>query len=252
MVHWLVWTGIWLSTAFSLDELPVDRQHIRVILEARYHTELSAEITSKVIVIDKPMGQAFKKGDVLMQLDDTVYKFNQMKAAAKLSETEAKRRAAEKLYEDKVASLSELKEARAHYAEARSDLTMAQKQLNDCTLIAPYEGKVQDVLVELFERVEPGRKLMEILDDSVLLARFFAPSEQLANVKSGMAIDVRVQETNMVYPGIIKKVAPGIDPASSLFKVEAEINNKNGELRPGMIGAISLQKVQDTHARNPR
>lgn len=252
MVHWLVWTGIWLSTAFSINELPVDRQHIRVILEARYHTDLSAEIISKIIAIDKPMGQAFKKGDILMRLDDTVYKFNQMKAAAKLSETEAKRNAAESLYKDHVASLGELKEARAHYAEARSDLTMAQKQLNDCTLIAPYDGKVQDVYVELFERVEPGKKLLEILDDSVLLARFFAPSDQLGHVKTGMALDVRVQETNMVYPGIVKKVAPGIDPASSLFKVEAEINNKKGELRPGMIGAISLQKVQDPHGRNPR
>ena len=187
-----------------------------------------------------------------MSLDDTVYKFNQMKAAAKLSEAEAKRRAAEKLFADKVASLSELKEARAHYAEARSDLTLAQKQLDDCTLIAPYNGKVQDVFVERFERVEPGKKLMAILDDSVLLARFFAPSNQLANVKSGMEIEVRVQETREAYPGIVKKVAPGIDPASSLFKVEAEINNTNGELHPGMIGAVSLQKVQDSHASYTR
>ena len=189
------------------------------------------------------MGQAFKKGDVLMRLDDTVYRDNERKAAAKLAEAAAKKRAAEVLFKDNVASISELKEAQAKDAEARSDLTMAQRELDDCTLIAPYHGKVQDVFVELFERVEPGKKLMAILDDSVLLARFLAPSNQLPNVKQGMDINVHVQETGQVYKGVIRKIAPGIDPASSLFKVEAQIDNKKGELHPGMIGAISLQKV---------
>jgi len=42
------------------------------------------------------------------------------------------------------------------------------------------------------------------------------------------------------FAGRITAIAPAADPQSRVFNVEVSLANRNGELRPGMIGAVTL------------
>src|SRR5690606_13858671 len=110
----------------------LNAESFRVILEPRHHTALSAEIVSTVTTIPKRMGEMFKKNDVLMTLDDQVYKSNYQKMTAVLERAKAELSAQKRLYSHKAASLLELREAEAKLAAAQADLTLAAKELRDC------------------------------------------------------------------------------------------------------------------------
>jgi multidrug efflux system membrane fusion protein len=42
------------------------------------------------------------------------------------------------------------------------------------------------------------------------------------------------------FPGRITAIAPAADPQSRVFSVEVSLANASGQLRPGMIGAVTL------------
>lgn len=215
-------------------------ESFRVVLEPLRRTALSAEITSTVTTIPKRMGEMFKKNEILMTLDDQVYKSNHLKMLAILERAKAELSAQKRLYANRSASLLELREAEAKLAAAQADLTQATKELKACTLLAPYAGEVQDVHVEEFERVEPGKPLIEIQDSQTLVAKLLVPSRVGLSIKVGQKLKIFIPEVQANYTAVVTHVAPGIDPSSSLIKIDSEIDNTNRSLRSGMIGALEI------------
>jgi len=213
----------------------------RAVLEARYHTPVHAEITSTVVDISKEMGESFQEGELLMRLDDRVYVANSEKAAAILARAQAGLEAQERLYNDGVASLVELRETQANFGIAKADWVIAQKDLDACTIQAPYDGQVQDVHVEWYQRVEPGMPLMDLLDDSVLVAKLLIPARYVDQLSVGGKLQLAVTGKNKRFVATVTHIAPAIDPSSSLVQIHADLDNTDHQLRAGMVGAVEMK-----------
>lgn len=212
----------------------------RVVLEPRHRSTLSSDVTTTVATINKHMGESFKKGDILMTLDDAVFKANYEKGLAVLERGKAELHAQQELYNDKAAALLDLREAQAKVAVGQAELALAEKEYKACTLTAPYLGKVQEVRVQEFEHVEPGKPLMDILDDNILVAKLLLPPEVGLKLTIGKTLNITIPDAGGTFPAVITRIAPGIDPVSSLVKIDSEINNEKGLLRAGMIGELQF------------
>lgn len=215
-------------------------QNVRAVLEPKEQTLLTSEVSSTITAIEKRMGESFTEGDTLILLNNVVFLANLMKAEAQLTKAQTDFESAKRLYDDKVISHSEFREAEAALAVSKADLALAQKAYNGCFILAPYDGKVIDVYVKQYERVESGQELIAILDDSVLIARVLIPEAYLGKLSIGDNVKVKVQETGTVEEATIVRMGAVLDPVSSLMKVEAEIDNSEGKLRPGMEGMLLL------------
>jgi RND family efflux transporter MFP subunit len=123
----------------------------------------SVELTTRISgmveeVLVKP-GQRVKKGAVLLRLDRTVLQARLDEASAELSraqadESDAKRELerAQEMFNRTVSSTSELDAAALRYARAQAALSganarrvIAQKNLQDTELKAPFDGVVKAV-----------------------------------------------------------------------------------------------------------
>lgn len=214
----------------------------RVVLEPKLNTIISSEITSTVKILNKKMGDKFKEGELLMQLDDTIFVFNLKKSEALKHNADTNLNTISELFNEKSASQTQLSEAQAAVAAAAADLALSQKALNSCHIIGPYNGKVQEVFVEEYERVEPGQKLIDVIDDSILIAKLLIESEFVEDLEIGKVLMIRIPSENKLYPATITHIAAGINPASSLIKVDATIDNHSEELKAGMIGVVEIAK----------
>lgn len=212
----------------------------RVVLSPLHRTRLSSQISSPVRIISKRMGDSFIRGEVLIQLDDDVYIGNLKKAQASLMKAKTEFEGKRELYHEKAASLFELKEAEANLQSAESDVIVAKKNLDAVLLIAPYNGKVVSISIEEHELPLAGKELIEIVDDSYLLAKLLVPSDFTTRVNLGDTIDIHVKELNKSFKAVVKRISPVIDPSSSTFKVDAEIDNRDGILKAGMTGITSF------------
>lgn len=217
-------------------------EQFRAVLEPHRQTNLASEVETTVSKIEKRMGESFDKGEILLTLDDTVFSANFDKAKALFKKAEADFEAKRRLFQDKVASRSEFREAEANLSVAQANLVFAKKSYDACFIDGPYSGKVVHVYIKEFERVQPGQNLIEILDDSILIAKLLLPEKYLFTTNVGDELKLTIQETGTQHNATIVRVGAIIDPVSSLFRVDAEIDNFDGQLRAGMEGMSEVKR----------
>ncbi len=221
---------------------------ISVILVPQQQATLSAVVPSVVKDINKEMGQIFKENEELVLLDRTIYEANRDKAQAQQVSASAQVQSKEGLLVDGGASLAEVEAARMNLAVAKANLVLARKQLSSCTISAPYDGRVEKVLVNKHEVVQAGAELIRIVDDRVLRAQFLVGSAMLPRLKIGASVKIHVEEPEQDVIGKISHIGAVIDAASSSVKVFAEVDNRERALRGGARGTLRLVDVEAEHA----
>ena len=121
--------------------------------------ELTTRVSGVVAEVRVKPGQRVKKGALLLRLDKTILQayFDEASAEhtrAQADESEAKRdlERAQELFNRTVSSTSELDDAKLRYTRARAMLgvarahqVIAQKNVQDATLKAPFDGVVSAV-----------------------------------------------------------------------------------------------------------
>lgn len=212
----------------------------RIVLDPRHKTTLSSEISSSVKEINKEMGDSFQSGDLLIKLDDRIFRANYKKASFLLEKAKELLSAKQELYKDNVASTFELKAAQAEVAIAELDLETAKKELEACIIKAPYQGHIDNLLIYQHEIIQVGQPLIEIVNDKTLLAKLLLPSSYFNKIHVGKVLKIDLKETDFEVSAIITHIDAVIDPASSMFKVFAEIDNREGKLRAGMTGTTKV------------
>jgi len=214
----------------------------RTILSSQISTPiLSSQVSAPVTKIYKRMGETFKKGDSLIEIDRTVFFANLKKSKAILIRSNTVLDARQKLYNDSISSLTELKEAQAAVETAKAELALAINQYDWALIKAPYDGRVITVFVEEFELPQPGQALVEIMEDQKIIAKALVPAVHLSQLSIGKIFKVYVQEINKTVDATIIRIGAVIDPSSETISIDAEIDNSDHLLLPGMTGSIQLR-----------
>lgn len=139
-----------------------------------------------------------------------------------------------------VTSARERIKARRELAVAAGQLQVAQRELAACTIRAPYAGRVARIRVGEHELVDRGTPVIEIVDDTVLLAKFLLPSARFRTVHRGQELTLTITETGQRVSAKVSNIAAVLDPASVTFEVYAEVQNADDALRAGMNGWLEL------------
>jgi len=120
---------------------------------------ITSPITGIVKTVNITPGQSVKKGDLLVEFDDSLIASSLSEVQAKvklekLHQSEARKEfeRAEELYDRTVLSEQELQQAKilyskamTHYATAKNELVHVQWKLDRVRLYAPFSGKVDQV-----------------------------------------------------------------------------------------------------------
>jgi RND family efflux transporter MFP subunit len=139
--------------------------------------------------------------------------------------------------------------AQARRAAARADLELATIALRDTALVAPAAGILMERKVEAGALVASGSVGFVLGDISAVKARFGIPDAMIAALAPGQSIDLTVEAiAGASFTGRVTAIAPAADAQSRVFDVEVTIPNKDGRLRPGMIGAVAIHPAAERAA----
>jgi RND family efflux transporter MFP subunit len=224
------------------DELFPISPSFHVILDPVERTILSAEVSALVEKITRKMGEPFKKGDLLIQLENDIFRAKVEEEKANVEKARATLNAKRELYRDDIASLTELKTAEYEAERAVANLILAQKNLSSSTILAPYSGKLVTRFIQEHELAQEAKELIEIVDDEILVAKILIPSKMWREITLGQPVKINITETGEVVEGKIARIGAVIDPSSNTIKIDVEINNRDGRLRAGMTGTTTLEK----------
>jgi RND family efflux transporter MFP subunit len=150
-------------------------------------------------------------------------------------------------------ALSRLDDAReeihnrlAILAQRRSELDIARQQLTDTSVYAPFEGAIQERRASVGEYLAVGAPLATLVRMDPLRLRAEVPEREAPHVRAGQTVRVTTEGDPHTYTGRIARLSPTITPQNRMLVVEAEVNNKDGALRPGAFARAEI--VTNTHS----
>ena len=132
------------------------------------------------------------------------------------------------------AALEESRTRQATLEQRRAELDLAQKQLSDTSLRAPFDGAVQSRLAGLGEYQQSGTPVVTLVRTDPLRLRLEVAERDAAAVRLGQALRLRVEGHTNLIAGKIARLSPAISEQSRMLIVEADIPN-DGALRAGQF-----------------
>jgi RND family efflux transporter MFP subunit len=142
-------------------------------------------------------------------------------------------------------ALARIEQQRLQIAEEREQLEykIAQQQLINKTVKAPFSGKIVDVLVASGENCDSDTPLLRIVNSKRL--EFVASVElavsQLLELGQEVELLFEARQKPLQLKGKISFISPVVDPASGLRKIKASFTNQELAVTAGEPGTMQLE-----------
>jgi RND family efflux transporter MFP subunit len=229
---------------------------------------LSFKVAGTITSIPVNLGDRVTTGTLLARLDETDFKIDLASARAGLKSAQADAKSAQtrvyttrsnydriqKLYENDSVSLSEFEQARGDYETAlaqrqaaQSKITMetsklraAENQLLYTRLLAPFEGIVNNIVVDENEEISPGSPVMTLSNLGKMEVKLEVSDRYIADIRTGMPCRITfpalVRET---FSGRVTEVSYGSTDKPT-YPVTVAVLSEDDRLRPGMAAEVRL------------
>ncbi len=202
---------------------------------------LVSEVDGRVVEASFTEGAPVTAGQVLFRIDDRRQRARLAEAKARLDLAKAELLRGESLAKQNSLPEQELDRLKVNQRTAEAAVDLIQAELDDTTIKAPFDGVIAERLVSKGQFVARGEQLAQLGQADPLEVVFQVPERYAARVSLGQQIQMEsVAHTGEKFIGKVSYLAPLMDAASRTLLVKADIENKQGRLRPGMFGSVEL------------
>jgi membrane fusion protein (multidrug efflux system) len=210
-------------------------------LRSRQGVMLRPEVSGRVASLGFGDGQRVRRGQLLVQLDDTLQRaqLKQAEAQASIARTNLQRN--RDLVAQNFVSQSALDQSAAALEVAEAQVALSQAQLARMRIVAPFDGVAGIRAVNLGDYVKDGAELVNVEDLSQVLVDFRLPERFIARVKAGQTVDVGLDALpGQRFTGRIDALDSVIDADGRSLLVRARLDNPGGVLKSGLFARTRI------------
>jgi membrane fusion protein (multidrug efflux system) len=233
--------------AVSVEAAPVQtvswQREIRAVanLVAEQGIHLTPQLAGQVTGLYFDSGQHVKKGERLVQLDDSNQRAQLASDHAAETLAKANYERAERLFGTRAGSEADVQSTRAAYESAKAAVADVQATLAKLAVSAPFSGWIGVRAVSLGQYLAPGTEIATLDVWDPLRVQFTVPQSEIAVVHVGQPVEIAVNAfPGHKFEGKVSALGSEVDPGSRNITVEAKLPNPDSLLRPGMYGNARL------------
>ncbi|MFN3780980.1 MAG: efflux RND transporter periplasmic adaptor subunit [Candidatus Kapaibacteriota bacterium] len=205
---------------------------------------ISSETNGKVVFIGANLGDYVSKGALLVKLDDRIRLANYQTAKANFDKVKKDYERYQQLYNEKSVSESQMEQIQFQYLNAEAQLKIAEKQLEESRITAPFSGFITSKMVEVGQVVSPGTPLMNLIDIGTVKIRIQVPEKEVLAIKPGDEVIIKTELIpNEKYVGKIQSLGFKSDE-SKTYPAEIIVNNKRNLLKGGMFVKVEIPSIK--------
>jgi HlyD family secretion protein len=230
----------------------------------RERIEISPKFQGTVNWIGVKKGDAVKKGDVLVRLEDAEYQARVLEALGRVQMADANLRNAEAnlkrlvtLSSNKVESISALDDAQRAHDAAKAEVTVARGQLalvrvwlEWCTITAPIDGTILEKLVNPNELVSPqsyggtrgpSTAFLAMADLNDLQVEVDLNEVDTPKVYLNQPCRVSPEAyQDKTYEAYVAEIAPEANRSKGTLQVKVQIRNPDKFLTPELTAKVDF------------
>ncbi len=192
-------------------------------------------------------GDHVGKGQVLVQLDNSVLKqqISQAETQANLANTVYQRQ--KNLWDQKIGTEVQFLQAQANAQGAQKQVAALREQADLYRITSPISGTIDQMDLKLGQAVSPGATGIRIVNADNLKVKADVPESYATRIKQGQDVQVLFPDANDSLKTKVTFAAKVIDPASRSFGVEIKLPSAR-TLRPNMTAIIKIADYTKTNS----
>jgi multidrug efflux pump subunit AcrA (membrane-fusion protein) len=138
-------------------------------------------------------------------------------------------------------ALASARQLRADIESQTSSLRLAQRNLRDAVIRAPFDGYVAERLVSQGQYIQTQAPVMRIVRLQPLKLTAEVPEKFAPWIQTGREMSVRVDAyPAQVFAGKVVRISPAVNLRSRAFAIEGEVPNGDGRLKPGTFARVQI------------
>jgi membrane fusion protein (multidrug efflux system) len=207
-------------------------------LQPDKRADLRAEVSAVVTAVLKENGDAVKRGDLLVRLDDTSIREGlvsaqeaERAAIQAFDQAERQLQRLNTLRSSGMASAQALEDAeirrnttQSDVASAKMRLVQARQQQQRTEVRSPFDGVVADRKLSVGDTAQVGKELLKVIDPSSLRFEGLISSDAIQSVQRGQTVTFRVNGFGeREFTGNVRLVSPAANAMTRQVEVLVDV-----------------------------
>jgi membrane fusion protein, multidrug efflux system len=189
-----------------------------------------AERDGRITAVKVEIGDHVRRGEVLALLDDRALQAARAEEAAKIDSLRAHRQTG-----------AERKSQEADLRQAETELRVADVEVDQSRITAPFDGVVGRRSVREAQGVKKGDALFWITAQAPLRIIFAVPESSMAFFSRGAKLELSTADyPHLKQPASVFRVSPVVDRASDSIEIIGNLEKPSPLLKPGMSMQVKL------------
>ncbi|ALJ06283.1 hypothetical protein APS56_14570 [Pseudalgibacter alginicilyticus] len=209
-------------------------------IEADNTVSLGFSVPGRISKVYVQEGQKVKRGQLLAAIDQTTYKNAFDIANAGLEQANDNFNRLHSLYEKGSLPERDFIAVKVAVAQANANKNLAEKNLADTNLYAPFSGMITAKLTEIGATAAPGVPAFTVMKTDKVYAKASITESEIAKLKIGTDAKVEISSLDEIFNGKVAIVNPSADALTRTFNVKVRLDNNEDKLLPGMISTIKI------------
>ena len=220
---------------------------------------VSSEVDGIVKNLRVNEGSSVSKGMVLVEINETDYRLEVIRADAALRQAEAslanakleyERKAS--LYKEELVTKQQFDDISARLAladgeldRAKAGLSLAKEKLSKTKIYSPLEGIIREKRLTKGDYVRNGSQLLWIVQTDPLKLSFTVSEKDMGRLKIGQDVLFKVDTyPDTEFKGRLGTIYPSLEEKTRTLQVEALVPNHDNRLKPGLFAKVTLYTGQ--------
>ena len=202
-------------------------------LRSRQSVMLRPEVAGRVKELGFADGARVRKGQLLVQLDDTLQRAELSQSKAQVAIALANHKRNQELVAQNFVAQRVLDESSAALQVAQAQLALSDARLSRMAILAPFDGTLGLRNVNLGDYVKDGADLVNLEDTSTMLVDFRLPERFQRKLKPQQVVSLSLDAfPGRIFKARIEAIDPLLDANARSVGVRAALPNTAGEPAP--------------------
>ncbi len=205
---------------------------------------VSSSIGGRVLRLAVKEGQNVRKGQLVASLDlEAVEKqIQELEVSLGLATTVFERQ--DRLWKQNIGSEIQYLEAKNNKERLEKSLESLRLQLSKGNVYAPISGVVDMEFTKQGEMAAPGQPIVQLLNTRQVKVVADVPENYLSSVRVGDQVNIELPAIGKEMSRKISLLGRSIDPANRTFKMEVNIPNSDGTIKPNLLGLVKFKDLE--------
>ncbi len=210
-------------------------------LRSRQGVVIRPEVSGRIVRLGFVDGQRIKRGQLLVQFDDSLPQAQLRQAQAQLAIAQTTLQRNAELVAQNFVTQSVVDQAQANVAVAEAQVALARATVDKLRIVAPFDGQAGIRQVNVGDYLKDGADIVALEDSSSVYVDFNLPERFATRIKPQQKVAVAIDSlAGQTFSAVVEALEPQITADGRAIAVRARLPNASAQLRPGMFARVRV------------